>query len=135
VPAVQYILAYVVALIVFGAVDVAWLVVMGNRLYKPTLDDILLPAVRPWPAIVFYLIFPIGITVFAVLPGLRGGGLAMTLGLGLLLGAIAYATYDLTNFATIRNWTFQLTLIDIAYGALVTALSAAASVGIVRLFD
>jgi uncharacterized membrane protein len=133
-PAMQYVVAYVVALVVFGAVDVAWLVVMGSRLYKPTLGDILLPAVRPWPAIVFYLMFPIGITVFAVLPGLRGG-LAMTLGLGLLLGAIAYATYDLTNFATIRNWTFQLALIDIVYGAFVTALAAAVSVGIVRLFN
>jgi uncharacterized membrane protein len=134
-PPVQYIVAYVAALIVFGTVDVVWLVVMGNRLYKPTLDDILLPAVRPWPAIVFYSIFPIGIIVFAALPGLRGGGFATTLGLGLLLGAIAYATYDLTNLATIRNWTLQLALIDIAYGALVTALSAAASLWIVRLFD
>jgi uncharacterized membrane protein len=131
----QSIVAYIVALVLFGTVDVAWLAFMGNRLYKPTLDDILLPAVRLWPAIIFYLIFPIGIIVFAVLPGLRGGSLAVTLGLGLLLGAIAYATYDLTNYATVRNWTIQLTLIDIAYGAFVTALSATASAAMCRLFD
>jgi uncharacterized membrane protein len=131
----QSIVVYVVALITFVAVDVAWLALMGNRLYKPTLDDILLRAVRPWPAIVFYLVYPIGIVVFAVLPGLRSGSLPLTIVLGLLLGAIAYATYDLTNYATLRNWTLQLALIDVVYGGLVTALSAAASAGAGRLFD
>jgi uncharacterized membrane protein len=131
----QYAVAYGAALIVFGAVDLVWLVLMGSRLYRPTLGDILLPSVRAWPAIVFYVAFPIGILVFAVLPGLRGGSLASTFGLGLLLGAIAYATYDLTNFATIRNWTLQLTVIDIVYGALVTGLAAAAATAVGRFFD
>jgi uncharacterized membrane protein len=131
----QHAIAYGAALIVFGVVDLAWLVLMGSRLYRPTLGDILLPSVRLWPAMIFYLVFPVGILVFAVLPGLRGGSLASTFGLGLLLGAVAYATYDLTNFATVRNWTLQLTVIDIVYGALVTGVAAVAATEVSRFFD
>src|SRR5689334_20017558 len=108
-----YVVAYFAALVPFGVIDAIWLSLMGPALYKPTLGDVLLPEIRLGPAIAFYLIFPIGLVVFAVLPGLRSGSILTALALGMLFGALAYATYDLTNFATLRNWTLQLTVLDI----------------------
>jgi uncharacterized membrane protein len=121
----SYVAIYAAILIVFIAVDATWLSVMGSILYRPTLGDILSPGLRWAPAVSFYLIYPIGALVLAVLPALRQGNLFAAIAHAALFGAIAYATYDLTNFATLRNWTLQITLIDIVYGAFATALASA----------
>ena len=130
-----YLIAYFAALVPFGVIDAIWLSLMGPALYKPTLGDVLLPEIRLGPAIAFYLIFPIGLVVFAVLPGLRSGSILTALALGMLFGALAYATYDLTNFATLRNWTLQLTVLDIAYGAIASGIAALVSVLVLRAFS
>ena len=127
-----YLIAYASALLVFGVVDAGWLATMGNFLYRPLLADVLAPSVRLAPAIAFYLIYPVGITVFAALPAIRSGSLTSALVLGLLFGAIAYATYDLTNQATLRTWPLQITLIDIAYGAVASGLAAMAAFAVTR---
>lgn len=129
----QFVAAYVTALVVFIMVDAAWLSVMGNLLYRPTLGDILLPTLRIGPAIVFYVIFPVGIVVFAVVPALKTDAVSGTGLYGLLFGALAYATYDLTNYATLRNWSLQITLLDLAYGAIATAAAAAAAMLVARM--
>ncbi len=129
----QYIVMYIAALVVFVAIDASWLSLMGNAMYRPVLGDILLPTLRVPPAIVFYAIFPIGIVAFAAIPAVRAGAVGPALLWGLLFGAIAYATYDLTNYATLRNWTLQLTLVDIVYGALASAIAAAAATLVGRL--
>jgi len=121
----QLIAGYVAALIVFILVDGIWLSVMGKLLYRPILGDILLATLRIAPAIVFYAMFPVGIVTFAVVPALKSGSIGTAAGLGLLFGALAYGTYDLTNYATLRNWNLQLTVLDIGYGALGTAAAAA----------
>jgi uncharacterized membrane protein len=121
-----YVAAYLGALLVFGAIDAAWLYVMGSQLYKPVLGDILAPNVRVGPAVAFYLLFPLGVTIFAIEPAIRSGSVTTALVYGALFGLFTYATYDLTNFATLRNWTLQITLIDIAYGAAVAGLAAVA---------
>lgn len=128
-----FLIGYVSLLVVFGAVDALWLTTMGPVLYRPALGDILLPQVRLAPAIAFYLIYPVGLLIFAVLPALKVGSLSNAMFLGLLFGAIAYATYDLTNFATLRNWTIHITVLDIAYGAVVSGVAAAASAWLLRL--
>src|ERR1700692_4314106 len=125
-------IAYLTVLIVFGAIDAGWLTTMGPVLYRPTLGDILLPSLRVAPAIFFYLFYPLRVVVFAVMPGLRAAFSATALVLALLFGALAYATYDLTNFATLRNWTWQITLIDICYGAIASGVAAAAAYFAVR---
>ncbi len=122
-----YFVAYLTVLVVFGAIDAGWLTVMGPVLYRPTLADILLPSLRVAPALVFYLLYPIGIVVFSVMPGLRAGSLTTTLLLALLFGAIAYGTYDLTNLATLRNWTWQIAIVDICYGAVAAGVAAMAA--------
>jgi uncharacterized membrane protein len=122
-----YILAYLGALLVFAAIDAIWLITMGPILYRPVLGDILAPSVRIAPAMAFYAMYPIGIVAFVVIPALRAESLTHALVFGLLFGAIAYATYDLTNYATLRNWTLPITLIDVAYGAIATSAAASAS--------
>ena len=122
-----YAIAYAAILLPFCLLDAVWLTVMGRLVYKPTLGDILLPTVNLPPAIAFYLIYPIGILIFASLPALKAESVMPALIYGALFGALAYATYDLTNHATLRNWTLQITLMDIAWGAFASAVVAAAS--------
>lgn len=119
-----YIAAYVAALLAFAAIDMTWLTTMGAALYRATLGDILLQTVRIPPAAAFYLLYPLGIVMFAVAPALRSGSAMMALIYGALFGLFTYATYDLTNFATLRNWTLKITLIDIVYGAVAVAFVA-----------
>jgi uncharacterized membrane protein len=123
--AMLYAIAYFASLVPFCLLDAVWLTVMGKALYKPTLGDILLTNVNLPAAIAFYLMFPIGILVFGVLPGLKAGSVSPAIIYGALFGALAYATYDLTNYATLRNWTLLIAVLDIAWGALASATAAA----------
>jgi uncharacterized membrane protein len=123
--AMSYVIAYFAILLPFCVLDGIWLTVMGRLLYRPTLGDILLPSVNLAPAVVFYLVYPIGILVFAVLPTLKQSSVSPALAYGALFGALAYATYDLTNYATLRNWTLQISVLDVAWGASASAVSAA----------
>ena len=116
--------AYLCALLAFTAVDMAWLSVMAGRFYRPTLGDILLADVNLKVAVVFYLLYPIGLLIFAIAPALKTGELKDALIMGALFGFFAYATYDLTNQATVRNWSFALTLVDVAWGAFASGLTA-----------
>lgn len=122
----NYLTTYIVTLAVFVLCDMAWLGTMASRLYRPTLGDIMLENLNLGAGIAFYLIYPIGIVIFAILPALKSGSLAQAMLYGALLGFFTYMTYDLTNQATLRNWTTQLTLIDIAWGTLLGAIAATA---------
>jgi uncharacterized membrane protein len=117
-----YVAAYVVALLLFAGIDILWLTTMGAALYRSTLGDILLPAVRMPAVVAFYLLYPLGIVLLAVMPALRSGSAGTALIYGALLGLFTYATYDLTNFATLRNWTLKITVIDVVYGAVVVGV-------------
>ena len=120
-------IAYLAILLPFCLLDAVWLSLMGPKLYRPTLGDILLTNVNVPAAVSFYLIYPVGILVFATLPALKAGSVAPALIYAALFGALAYATYDLTNQATLRNWSLQLTLADMAWGAVASGLAGAAS--------
>ena len=127
-----YAIAYAAILVPFCMLDAVWLTVMGKALYKPTLGDILLQNVNLPPEIAFYLIYPIGILVFGVLPALKAGSVTPAILYAALFGALAYATYDLTNYATLRNWTLQITLLDVAWGAFASGVAATVSYYVVR---
>jgi uncharacterized membrane protein len=120
-------LGYLASLIVFGIIDAAWLTAMANTLYRPTLGDLLLERLRWVPALIFYFGFPLGIVHFAVMPAFRADSPALALGNGAFLGLLAYATYDLTNYATLKVWTLQITLADIAYGTVTVAVVSLAA--------
>ncbi len=122
-----YICAYLSTLVVFLVCDMAWLGTMASRLYKPTLGDIMLGTPNLPAAGLFYGIYPVGLVFFAVLPALKSGSLAQATLNGALFGFFTYMTYDLTNQATLRNWTSQLSLIDVGWGTLLGAISATAA--------
>ena len=131
---IAYLAGYGATLIVFILADMAWLGTMVDRVYRPILGDILISGVNLPPAIVFYLLYPVGIMVFAVLPSLKGGSIGAAIAYGAMFGFFAYSTYDLSNYATLRNWTLQLTLIDIAWGTVLGALAAAAGISATTKF-
>ena len=82
----------------------------------------------------FYLVYVIGIVVFAVLPAHGSGSWLMALGLGALLGLVAYGTYDFTNLATIRDWPSMVSIIDLCWGVSVTAVASLAGYTVLRWF-
>lgn len=122
----RYIAAYAGAAIAFVLLDAVWLSLMSSQIYKPLLGEIMIDGVRWAPAISFYLIYLAGIVLFAVAPGLRSGEWSSSAKLGACLGFVAYATYDLTNQATLIVWPVQITLLDLAWGTFVTAAAATA---------
>lgn len=120
-----YAIAYAIALLAFAAIDITWLMTFGAQLYKATLGDILAPDIRLAPAIAFYLLYPAGVVIFAADPALKQASLSTAVIYGALFGLFTYGTYELTNFATLRNWTLSITAIDLAYGVAATAITAA----------
>jgi uncharacterized membrane protein len=122
----QILIAYAATAIVFLALDAVWLTTMADRLYRPALGRLMLERFEMAPAVAFYLVYIVGVLVFAVLPGLESRRWTTSLGLGALLGLVAYATYDLTNQATLRGWPWRVTIVDLCWGTFVTATAAAA---------
>ena len=131
----KLVIAYVAALIVMLALDFVWLRAVGPSLYRETLGDLLLSEDSfPYlpPAIAFYVLYVAGIVYFAVKPAIREGHLGKAILNGALFGLFAYATYDLTNYATLRIWTLQITLMDMAWGAFLSSVGASAGYLAVR---
>jgi uncharacterized membrane protein len=118
------VISYFVTLVTFVAIDMAWLGTMASRFYKPILGDIAIAGVNLSAAFVFYAIYPIGLMIFAIEPALRAGSSINALTYGALFGFFTYATYDLSNQATLRNWTLSLTAVDVAWGTLLGALTS-----------
>lgn len=119
-----YVVVYGLILAAFVVLDGIWLSQMGPVLYRPVLGDILADNVRLAPAVIFYLIYPLGLEIFAVLPALRAHSLQQAAVHAALFGLFAYATYDLTNHATLRNWSSTITLSDLAWGTFASAAAA-----------
>lgn len=118
----RFVAGYVAFLIAFGICDAIWLGTMTARLYRPALGDLIVEQVRYWPAALFYFGFPLGVVYFALMPALRDESASAALLNGALIGLLAYATYDLTNYATLRPWTLTITLVDLVYGTVVVGL-------------
>lgn len=125
-PVFQIAMAYVAAALVFLALDVVWLVTMSSRLYRPAIGHLMAEGFAFAPAVLFYAIYIAGIVYFAIVPAMAERKVADALVRGAMLGFVAYATYDLTNQATLRGWPWTVTLADIAWGTFVTALASAA---------
>lgn len=120
----RYLIFYVSTLVACVAIDLVWLTHMNARLYKPVLGDILLEKPRLLAVAAFYLVYIAGVTVFVGIPGLRSGSWFRTTLYGALFGLFCYATYDLTNQATLKNWSMTITVADIAWGTFLTGVSA-----------
>lgn len=123
---IRLIATYLATALAFAAVDYVWLSQIGPSVYHPTLDSVLRPVDDPvdFPAaIVFYLAYILGLVALAIWPR-RNEPLIRTTLTGGLLGAMCYATYDLTNQATLKVWSTHITIADILWGTFVTAVGA-----------
>jgi uncharacterized membrane protein len=112
----DYIILYLVVLVAFFVIDMLWLGLVARSFYRKHLGFIMAPRPNWVAAIVFYLLFIFGVVFFVVAPGLESGSLQETLLRAALFGLITYATYDLTNLATLKDWPLIVTLVDILWG-------------------
>lgn len=123
----DYLKLYLLTIPVFFAIDLLWLGVVAKNLYQNNLAHLLSPAVN-WPAaLLFYFVYIAGILLFAVKPGLDSASLAKAATWGALFGFFTYATYDLTNLATLRDWPIKIVIVDILWGIALCALVASCS--------
>lgn len=119
-----YLKLYFATLVAFFAIDMFWLGLVARTFYREQLGFLMAPNTNWAAAIVFYLLFILGIVVLVVLPGLEDDSLRTTLLRGALFGLVTYATYDLTNLATLKDWPLLMTVVDMIWG---TVLSMAVS--------
>ncbi len=112
---------YLIALAVFLTIDMIWLGLVAKSFYATQLDYIMKTEINWVAAIIFYLIFIVGLVTFVISPALEKASWRFALRRGLLFGLVTYATYDLTNLATIRDWPLTVTLIDLAWGSFLAA--------------
>lgn len=128
------VVAYVATFFSFLSIDFVWLSVMASRLYQPYLGDIVTTDFRPLPAALFYLTYIFGLVLFAVRPALAKGTWKTALVQGAGFGFFCYATYDLTNHATLRTWSVVITIADMIWGTLLSGVAATLGFRITRHF-
>jgi len=122
----RYVVAWLGAGLLLAGMDAVWLTTTNATLYRPVLGSILIPGVRPVAAVLFYLLYLVGVVIFAVAPGIRSGRWRDATIMGALFGFFAYATYDLTNQATLIVWATKITVLDLCWGTFLTASGATA---------
>jgi uncharacterized membrane protein len=127
------IVAYATALIVMVALDMVWLGSTFRALYLPALGGVMSANAKVPVAAAFYLIYPIGLVLFAIAPALRAGKWHMALVNGALFGFFVYMTYDLTNLATLKEWSFRVSLYDMSWGTVLNGTAATVSYIVTRL--
>ena len=127
-----YAIAYAATAVVFLGLDAVWLTLAAERLYRPLLGDLLVERFALVPAVAFYVVYILGIVVFAVAPALTSGRWTTAAAYGALLEFVSYATYDLTNQATLRGWPIAVTVADLGWGTVVTAVAATAGYLVAR---
>lgn len=128
----SFLAGYLAFLVIFGVFDAIWLSTMAGLMYRPLLGDLILEKPRWVPALLFYFGFPLGVIHFGLMPALRAEMPSLAFVNGALLGLFAYATYDLTNYATMRVWSLQVTVADMVYGTLAVGLATFGAYYVVR---
>lgn len=116
-----YVKMYFIALITFLGIDAVWLTLVAPSFYKSNIGHLLAEKPNLFPAVIFYLLNTIGIIIFAVNPGLNSNSPKTAAVYGALYGLLTYATYDLTNAATLKDWPIKVVFVDMIWGMLITA--------------
>ena len=121
----QFISIWILSLISMLALDGVWLSLMVKRFYAPLFGNFMLSSPQIIPIVIFYLMYTLGLTWLVLFPGIvQQSSLSLLFFNGLIFGFVTYGTYDLTNQATIRDWSVLITLVDMAWGALLSGLVA-----------
>ena len=124
---------YLILLAVFLLIDLVWLMGIAKRLYADKLGYLMAPKPNLLAALLFYLLFIVGLQVFVVQPALLSGSWMAALLPGLLFGLVTYATYDLTNLATVRDWPVLITVLDLLWGSFVSGITSLVGFWLIRL--
>ena len=125
--------AYGGAAVVFFALDFLWLSVVAIGFYRSQIGQLLLEQFNLAPAGIFYLFYVAGIVGFAIVPALNAESWVWALVAGVALGLVAYGTYDMSNLATLKGWSFQLSVVDMLWGGFLTGAAALAGYFVARL--
>jgi uncharacterized membrane protein len=123
-------IAYFAALLIMAGMDFCWFSLASGPVYQRALGTILAEKINYPAAAAFYLMYALGVVIFAIKPALESGDWRTALLRGVLFGFFAYATYDLTNLATLKIWSLRVSLIDVAWGVFVTGAVSSASAAI-----
>ncbi len=130
----RYLAAYAASAAVIVALDLLWLVIIAKPLYRQGIGHLMADEPKIAIAALFYLIYVFGLMIFAVAPYEAVTGIGKAVVAGALFGFIAYATYDLTNLATLKKWPVGLSLLDMAWGTFVSATAVAAGKSVLDRF-
>lgn len=128
-------ISYLLTTLVFFGIDMLWLGVIAKNYYRRELAAFLSPEVNWAAAIIFYLLFIVGIFYFCIIPATEKNSLQHAIISGALFGFFTYATYDLTNLATLKNWPLNIVFVDIIWGMVLTGLVSTAGFYILRYFN
>lgn len=129
----QFIVSYLATAFVFLAIDYVWLTQVATRFYFDRIGHLLMDKPNMAAAAAFYLIYVVGIVIFAVMPALKSGSLTTALVFGALFGFFTYATYDVTNYATLKGWPLIVVIVDVAWGTVLSAVSASLGFVLTRM--
>tara|TARA_B100000575_G_C22722425_1_gene434213 strand:+ start:172 stop:576 length:405 start_codon:yes stop_codon:yes gene_type:complete len=130
----KYLIAYAGAGCVFLLLDAVWLIYITKNFYKNEIGQLLLENPKFFIAGVFYVVFIFGIVFFAVIPANQDGSVVNALLCGIFLGLLCYGTYELTNYATLKDWSLRVVIVDILWGGFVTGASALGGYYSLKLF-
>jgi len=122
----KYLAGYAAAAVVIVALDMLWLGVIAKSMYQDAIGHLMADKPGVWAALAFYLVYPVGLVAFVLAPNAAEPLWGRTLLMAALFGFVAYATYDLSNLATLKNWPVKLTLIDLCWGTVLSAVAAGA---------
>ena len=122
----KYCIAYAATATTFLLVDLVWLGLVAKGFYRSNIGALMADEINIPAAVTFYLAYIVGIVIFAISPAFESGSWRASLIMGALFGFFAYATYDMTNLATLRDWPVAVVVVDMAWGTFLTGLSATA---------
>ena len=117
----MFIKLFLIALPVFFAIDIVWLAFVAKKFYNRQIGYLMRPDVNWYAAVIFYLLFISGLVVFVITPAVEKHSLTHALFYGALFGLVTYATYDLTNLATLKEWPILVTVVDLVWGMVLSA--------------
>ena len=128
------IISFIFVSIIFLIIDVLWLSITVKSLYRPALGSLLKDKPVMWAAVLFYIIYMIGVALIILKPALANDSILQALWTGVVFGVVAYGTYNLTNMATIKNWSASIVWIDMLWGGFLTGFSSAVGIYLTKTF-
>jgi len=128
------IISFIFVSIIFLVIDVIWLSITVKSLYRPALGNLLQDKPVMWAAVLFYIIYMVGLALIILKPALANGSILQALWTGVVFGVVAYGTYNLTNMATVKNWSASIVWIDMMWGGLLTGFSSAVGIYLTKTF-